>query len=164
MGLGHTSNCGYNFVGATSEADKIFYSKIKTNLIEKVKDQIHTNIRLDSKIVPAINSFELDCIGLNGAFIGAKSLPFTQTKDALIKNVNTYISVIAQLSISYNKNLTENQFYLIADVPSKRNSTESKYWYQLYKNEKLLHIIPSDESALVAEMVQSRNAHKFLDV
>lgn len=147
-----------------SEVDKAFYNKIKTNLIEKVKDQVHTNIKLDSKIVPAINSFELDCIGINGAFIGAKSLPFSQTKDMLIKNVNTYISVIAQLSISYNKNLSENHFYLIADEPSKRNSTEGKYWNQLYKNENLLKLIPSDESEQVADMIQSRNAHKFLEV
>jgi hypothetical protein len=144
--------------------DKIFYDKINTNLIEKVKEKVHINIKFDSKLIPAIHSFDMDCIGLNGAFVGAKSLPFNQSKEILLKTVNTYISVIAQLSISYNKNLSENKFFLISDEPSKKNSIESKYWSQLYKNENLVKLIPSDESAMVAEIIESRKAHKFLEV
>jgi len=142
--------------------NKIFFDKINTNLIEKVKEQVHTNIKFDSKLIPAINTFEMDCIGLNGAFVGAKSIPFTQPKEFLIKTVNTYISVIAQLSISYNKNLSDNKFFLIADEPSKKNSSEFKYWSQLFKNENLVKLISSDDSVIVAEIIESRKAHKFL--
>jgi hypothetical protein len=142
--------------------DKIFFDKINTNLIEKVKEQVHINIKFDSKLIPAINSFDMDCIGLNGAFVGAKSLPFNQSKEFLLKTVNTYISVIAQLSISYDKKLSENKFFLIADEPKKKNSIEYKYWLQLYKNENLLKLIPSDESAMVADIIEERKAHKFL--
>lgn len=143
--------------------EKNFYSRVHKNLIEKVIDRVHTNVKLDSNIIPAITSFDVDCIGLNGAFVGAKSLPFTQTKETLVKNVNTYISVIAQLSLSFNKNLQDNDFYLIADEPPKKNTAEGRYWNQLRKNETLLTVIPSEELSQVVEVIEKRNAHKFLD-
>jgi hypothetical protein len=149
-------------VNPNAQFEKAFYNRVNTNLIEKVKDRVHTNVKFDSKTIPAIMSFEMDCIGLNGAFIGAKALPFTQVKETLIKNVNTYISVIAQLSISHQKNLKDNQFFLIADEPLKKNTNEAKYWNQLRKNESILSVIPSSDSALVAELIESKNAHKFL--
>ena len=146
------------------EIEKAFYNRVNTNLIQKVKERVHTNVKLDSNTIPAITSFEIDCIGLNGAFIGAKSLSFTQGKESLLKNVNPYISVIAQLSISYNKNLKDNHFYLIADEPSQKNTVEAKYWNQLYKNESILKILPSAESEEVVTLIEERNSHKFLNI
>lgn len=143
--------------------DKLFNERINTNLIERVKDRVHINFKFDSNLIPTINSFEIDCIGLNGNFVGAKSLPFTQSKDVLQKNIQTYISVIAHLSKENNKNLANNKFFLIADSPDTiKHTAETKFWNQLYKNESLFKLIPSNEVAMVAEVIETSNAQKFL--
>jgi len=145
--------------------DKAFYDRINTNLIERIKDRVHTHFKFDSNLIPTISTFDIDCIGLNGVFIGAKSLPFTQSKDVLQKSIQTYISVIAHLSKEKNKNLADNKFFLIADSPSStKNTSELKFWNQLYQNESLFKLIPSDESEMVAEIIEKRGAHKFLEV
>ena len=144
--------------------DKIFYDKINTNLIERIKNRVHIHFKFDGNLIPTITTFDIDCIGLNGAFVGAKSLPFTQSKDILQKSIQTYISVIAHLSKEKNKNLADNNFFLIADSPtSPKNSAELKFWNQLYQNESLFKLIPSDESEMVAEMIEKKEAHKFLE-
>lgn len=145
------------------KVEKEFYNRINTNLIQRVERQIHTNVTLTSKIIPATPRFVMDCIGKNGSLVGAKSLPFTQTKETLLKTVNNYISVIAQLSVSYSQDLLSNRFYLIADEPSKKNTQEAKYWNLIRKNEKLFQVITSSEAGLVAEAVESNNAHTFIE-
>jgi hypothetical protein len=144
--------------------DKVFYDRINTNLIERVKDRVHINFKFDSNLIPTITTFDIDCIGLNGAFVGAKSLPFTQSKDILQKSIQTYISVIAHLSKEKEKSLADNNFFLIADSPtSTKNTSELKFWNQLYHNERLFKLIPSDESEMVAEIIEKKDAHKFLE-
>lgn len=143
--------------------EKEFYKRVNHNLIKRVEGKIHTNIILDSHIIPATSTFKLDCIGKNGTLIGAKSLSFTQTKETLQKTVNNYISVIAQLSASYSQDLRSNMFYLIADEPTKKSSYESSYWNQLRKNEKIFRVIPSSESGEVADTVERNNAQMFLE-
>ena len=103
--------------------DKVFYDRINTNLIERVKDRVHINFKFDSNLIPTITTFDIDCIGLNGAFVGAKSLPFTQSKDVLQKSIQTYISVIAHLSKEKAKSLADNNFFLIADSPTSTKNT-----------------------------------------
>lgn len=142
--------------------EKEFYTRVDRNLIQKVKERIHTNITLDSNIIPATTTFELDCIGKNGSLVGAKALSFTQTKETLIKNVNNYISVIAQLSARYSQDLLSNKFYLISDEPLKRNTAEAKYWNQIRKDENIFQIVPSSESEIVVETIEVKNAQKFL--
>lgn len=149
---------------SSKKIEKIFFEKVETKLISRIKDKVHIHQNIDSNLVPSLfNPFEIDCIGLNGVLVGAKALPFTQSKETLHKIVNTYISVIAQLSSKFNKSLDVNNFYLIADQPDKK-SPEYKLWKQLYSNEKLLKIISSDESGLVAELIESNNASTFLNV
>lgn len=143
--------------------EKEFYNRIDSNLIKRVEGRIHTNITLDSHIIPATSNFVLDCIGKNGTLIGAKSLSFTQTKETLQKTVNNYISVIAQLSASFRQDLLSNTFYLIADEPTKKGSYEAKYWNQLRNNEKIFRVIPSSESGEIAETVEKSNAQMFLE-
>ncbi len=66
---------------STKQYEKVFYEKVDLNLISIVKDKVHTNQSISHKIVPSLlNPFEIDCIGLNGVLIGAKSVPFTQSK------------------------------------------------------------------------------------
>lgn len=142
--------------------EKIFFEKVNAKLISRVKDRVHVHQTIDSKIVPSLfNPFQIDCIGLNGVLVGAKALPFTQSRDTLHKSINTYISVIAQLSSRYNKSLDVNKFFLIADQPNKKTQ-EYKLWKQLFNNETLLKVISSDESGQVADLIEENNASKFL--
>jgi len=142
--------------------EKAFYQKVETNLIARVKDKVHTNQSLDNQIVPTLfKPFQIDCLGLNGVLIGAKSLPFTQSKETLHKNINTYISVIAHLSSAHNKSLAENKFYLIADQP-KKHSPAYELWKQLFNNEKLIKLISADESGQVADLIEEKKAVKFI--
>lgn len=141
--------------------EKAFYSKVNTNLISKVKNRVHINETLNNKIVPSLfNPFLIDCIGLNGVLIGAKSLPFTQSKETLHKSLNTYVSVIAHLSSTHNKSLDQNKFYLIADQPDKKTPVY-KLWKELYQNDRLVTVISSDESGKVAEIIIESGATTF---
>jgi len=142
--------------------EKEFYQRVDNQLIQKVKGRVHTKITLDSSIIPATSTFEFDCIGKNGTFVGAKAMPFTQTKETLLKNVNTYISVIAQLSAKYHQELLANKFFLIADEPVKKNSPEAKYWNQIRTNENIFKVILSTESGMVADIIDRNNAQMFI--
>lgn len=148
----------------SKELEKNFYKTIDDKLISRVKDKVHVKQNIDNKIVPTLfNSFEMDCIGLNGVFVGAKSLPFTQSKETLHKSINTYISVIAHLSSKYSKSLDENNFFLIADQPDK-NTEGYKLWNQINHSENLLKIVSSNESGKIAELIEKKNATTFLSV
>jgi len=142
--------------------EKMFFDKVEAKLISRVKNRVHIHQNIDSKIVPSLfKPFQIDCIGLNGVLVGAKALPFTQSKETLHKSINTYISVIAQLSSKFNKSLDSNNFFLIADQPNKKTQ-EYKLWKQLFSDEKLLKVISSDESDQVAEFIEDNNASTFL--
>lgn len=159
-----------NFPGETIKNDNSnkkyeneFKAKVKSNLIDKVKDRVHIKETINSKIVPTLfNPFEIDCIGQNGVLIGAKSLPFIQTKETLHKSLNTYISVIAHFSATYNHSLEKNKFFLITDEPAK-NSAVHKLWYDLYYSDNIVKVISSDESGEVADLIEESGASKFLN-
>ena len=143
--------------------EKVFYTKINSHLIDKVKDKVHTKESINNKIVPTLlNPFEIDCIGLNGVLIGAKSLPFIQAKETLHKSLNTYISVIAHLSATYKRSLESNKFFLITDQPAK-NSPSYHLWNDLYQNDNLVKVISSDDSGEVAELIIESGASKFIE-
>jgi hypothetical protein len=142
--------------------EKMFYSRVSSNLIEKVKDKVHTNELIGSDIVPTLSHpFEIDCVGLNGVLIGAKAIAFTQSKETLSKSLNTYISVIAHLSATYQKAMEKNNFYLIADEP-QRNSPVYQLWSELYRNESLVKLVSSNDSGEIAEKIDSSGASRFI--
>lgn len=147
---------------SSKNLEKIFYKTIDDKLINRVKDKVHTNQNIDNKTVPTLfNPFQMDCIGMNGVLVGAKSLPFSQTKDTLHKTINTYISVMVHLSSEYKIPLNDNKFFLIADQPDK-NTEGYKLWNQINKSENFLTIVSSNESDMVAELIESKNATTFL--
>ncbi|MCF8348581.1 MAG: hypothetical protein K9G61_07175 [Bacteroidales bacterium] len=149
---------------SAKQIERVFYEQVNTKLISRVKDVIHVDQNFDNKVVPSLfTPFKMDCIGLNGVFVGAKSLPFTQTKETLHKTVNTYISVIAHLSSKYSRSLTGNKFFLIADQPDKKTD-EYKLWKQLRSAENLLTVISSERSGEVADLVENKGARTFLDI
>jgi len=89
-------------------------------------------------------------------------LSFTNSKETLHKNINTYVSVIAHLSSKYNKDIKSNSFFLIADEP-KYNTEEHKIWKQIYDADNIVKLINSDESEQVAELIINKQATTFID-
>ena len=98
--------------------DKEFKRSVNHNLIMPIKDRVHVNYKIRNSHVPYIpDAFQIDCIGINGELIGAKSISFTMGIETIEKHVKTYISIIAHLSAKYEKRLNMNNFFLIADQP-----------------------------------------------
>lgn len=136
---------------------------ITEKLINPVKDKIHTYYKFSTANLQSIFfPFEMDCIGINGSLIGAKFLPFDKTKQSLDTSLSHYITLISTLSNTYNKQLKENSFFLIADEPTDMNSPEHKLWEAVNSNE-LLKVIHPEQAAIVTELVFDNKAHKFLD-
>ena len=148
---------------SVKEYEKKFYTKVNTHLISKVQDKVHTHKPIESHMVPTLSSpFEMDCIGLNGALIGAKSLPFIQSKETLSKSINTYISVIVHLSVNFNRSFEKNKFYLIADEPDK-NTPVFNLWENLRQGDSILTVVSSEDSGEIAEFIETSGASKFIE-
>ncbi|RTY90609.1 hypothetical protein [Flavobacterium sp. GT3R68] len=136
---------------------------VQNELIEKVNNKIHTNYKFSPSNLNSIYfPFEMDCIGLNGSLIGAKSMSFEKSKTTLDKNLSHYFTLISMLSSKYNKSLKDNKFYLITEEPSEINSEEHTVWESIVKNE-LVTLIHPEESNIVADLVFEKNAGKFLE-
>lgn len=148
-----------------NKGDKDFRAirkKVEKNLIHRVQEKIHTNIRIDGNLVPEVFfPIDLDCIGKNGALVGAKSLSFEHSAQTVDKNISHYIALIAFLSRRYSENLKDNRFYLIANEPKSIKSDVYRIWDKVYKNE-LIDILNPEESNIVAEHVEDTNAGTFL--
>lgn len=136
---------------------------IETKLIDKVRDKVHTHYKFSTANLPSIYfPFEMDCIGKNGALIGAKYIDFGKTIHALDTNVSHYFTLISNLSLTYNKDLAKNHFYLLADEPTQIESKEHQLWETL-KNNKVIDVISPEESDKVAELIFDKNATVFLN-
>lgn len=143
--------------------DVNFEAIVQNELIEKVNNKIHTNYKFSPTNLNSIYfPFEMDCIGLNGSLIGAKSMSFEKSKITLDKNLSHYFTLISTLSRKYDKSLMDNKFYLITEEPSVINSEEHIVWESINKNE-LVTLIHPEQSNIVVDLVFERNAHKFLE-
>lgn len=140
-----------------------FHHVIQAKLVDKVKDRVHTNYKLTKEQIPEIffPSFEMDCIGLNGAFIGAKSMSFDKSKQTLDTHLGHYFTLISTLSSKFNRPLKESSFYLIAQEPQSMASEEHNLWESVNKNE-LITIIDPEESNIVADLIIKKKATTFL--
>jgi|WetSurMetagenome_2_1015567.scaffolds.fasta_scaffold33235_2 hypothetical protein len=142
--------------------ETIFIEKIETNLVSRVKERVHTNIYFDDKIIPSLYfRFEMDCIGLNGVFTGAKSLYFNKTEKTIHTQVSDYITLITEIEKKYNKE-TDNNFYLIADEP-ERSSKEHLLWEKI-KSLNKIKLITSDDTDEVAEHIENSGSRKFITI
>lgn len=136
---------------------------ITKNLIDKVNTKVHTHYKFKPEVFPSIYfPYEMDCIGLNGSLIGAKSLSFDKSLQVIDKNISHYFTLISSLSSKYNKSLKDNNFYLISEEPSEISSKEHKLWESVRYNE-LISVINPEESNKVADLIIEKNASKFLD-
>lgn len=143
-------------------SDWVLEQNVQNRLISKVRNKIHTEITIDNSILKSIYfNYEMDCIGLNGSFVGAKSMSLDLTVPTLEKNVSHYVTLIALLTQKYDKNLNNNKFFLIADEPSYKTPSH-KFWEEM-KDVSTFKLISSDEVEQVTETVEQTGATKFLE-
>ncbi len=146
----------------SKKSDRNFKTKIESNLLSKVSTQVHTNLKVEPKIVPSISSsFDLDCIGKNGSIISAKSLLFSSSMPTITKEIGNYFNVMYHFSNRYSKG-QDNQMFLIADEPTKENKDQKKYFNNLRKDS-LVKLISSDEAEKVAYEIEKSGAQTFLN-
>jgi hypothetical protein len=139
-----------------------FNKIVDEKLISKVKNKVHTNIKIDSSLIPNLYfSYDMDCIGKNGVFVGAKVVDFTNKKQALDHTISHYNSLIAILSGNNKKDILKNNFYLISEEPKQINTAEYEIWDSI-QNNPLFNVIHPDESNIVVEKIESSKAVKFL--
>lgn len=144
-------------------ANEKFYAAINKNLIKKVEKKIHTKVNFNSATLHSMYfQYEMDCIGLNGAFVGAKSIPFNKSVPILDKDISHYIALISLLSTKYNKDVKNNNFFLIADEPTVINSPEHNTWENIINNP-LFKVVNSEQVDTIAEKVEQTKAKTFLE-
>lgn len=140
-----------------------FYNRIETKLIKKVESKVHTRQSFNSKMLPALYfTFEMDCIGLNGVFTGARSISFEKSTQTIDMQLSHYFALTDLLERKHQKHKEENNFYLIADEPERKKSKEHEYYQKIRQQDKF-KVISSDESELVAEKIENTGAKKFLE-
>lgn len=146
----------------TDDQDLMFKEKIRVNLIEKVEGKVHTNLELTPEnLVGLYCNFNIDCIGLNGAFIAAKAIPFHKKYETIDKELSHYMAVISILKLSYKRNNTDDHFYIIADEPTEISSKEHRTWESL-KSNPAIKMIFSEEVATIAGEIEEKGAGIFL--
>lgn len=135
---------------------------VEKKLIEKVQNRVHTNYRFTPELFPSIYfNYKLDCIGLNGSLVGAKSLSFNKSIQTLDRNISHYITLISSLSSKFNKSLQDNNFYLISEEPKDIDSKEHKLWESVKLN-KIINVIDPEESGQVVDVIMDKDVAKFL--
>lgn len=140
-----------------------FKEVVERKLIKRVSKAVHTHYTFEPKSYPSIYfNYEMDCIGLNGSLIGAKSLDFEQSIQSIDRNVSHYYTLISFLASKYEKPLIENKFFLISEEPDDIGSKKHQLWESVKKNE-LIKVLNPEESDIVARDIEQRKAVKFLN-
>lgn len=140
-----------------------FYETINNKLIKKVEDKIHTKFKINANLLPTMYfQYEMDCIGLNGVFVGAKSIPFNKSISTLDKEISHYITLITLLSSKYAKDISKNNFYLIANEPLEIKSPEHNTWEYINKNP-LFKVVHSEQVNIIVEKVVQTKATTFFE-
>jgi hypothetical protein len=135
---------------------------VERKLINRIDKKVHTHFKFKPEVFPSIYfPYEMDCIGLNGSLIGAKSLSFDKSLQVIDKNISHYFTLISSLTSKFNKSLKENNFFLISEEPKKVSSKEHRLWESVRYNE-LISVIHPEESNKVAELIIEKKASKFL--
>jgi len=140
-----------------------FSKLVEEKLISKVKDKVHTHIKINSTLIPNLYfSYDMECIGKNGAFVGAKVIDFSNQKQSLDNTISHYSSLIAILSANNHKDILKNKFYLISQEPEKLGTPEYELWDSI-QNNPLFKVIHPEQSSMVVESIDSSKATKFLN-
>ena len=141
-----------------------FNAIIESKLIKRVKNKVHTNFELTPERLPGLFfNFNIDCIGLNGAFIGAKSIPFFKKNETIVKELSHYFSLISTLNLLYTRKSANDKFYIIGDEPSDIESKEHRTWENIMKNN-AVSLIYAEEADIIADEIEEKNAIRFIGI
>ena len=139
-------------------------SSVRT-LIQRVKSQVHTNIKLTPKLLPDLFfNLNLDCVGMNGSLIGAHSLPIDQLGiDTLQQHFSECRFAIKSLSEHYKPHKPQsNILYILADEPDEQVEPDKHKFWRAIQGEPMLKVLPTDEAELVADQIERTGARMFL--
>jgi hypothetical protein len=139
-------------------------SSVRT-LIQRVKSQVHTNIKLTPKLLPDLFfNLNLDCVGMNGSLIGAHSLPIDQLGiDTLQQHFSECRFAIKSLSEHYKPHKPQsNILYILADEPDEQVEPDKHKFWRAIQGEPMLKVLPTDEAELVADQIERTGARTFL--
>lgn len=135
---------------------------IRSKLIDRVKDQVHTDFKFSSQQLPNLYlNFSIDCIGKNGVFTGAKSINFNQSEASIQKELSNYFAFTDILTAQFGKYKADNLFYLISDEPSAISSKEHQLWEKVIKLNNFTNI-HSEEANIIADKIEEVKAVTFL--
>ncbi len=135
---------------------------VKEKIITRLENRVHTNININKRILPSLNfSINIDCLGKNGSIIAAKAINLDATPRTIETNIMRYDVALTKINEKYGNNGYEA--IIIADEPIQKESENYNIWEILNKKETFI-IYNSDNVENVAELVESKNAHKFLDI
>jgi len=149
---------------ATDSKDQHLSETIYSKLISRVHDKVHTDLELTPERLPGLYyNFSIDCIGLNGAFIAAKVIPFHKRNETIDKELSHYLGLISILNLQYKGRKGRDSFYIVGDEPTEVGSKEHKTWENIKLNP-AVSLIYSDESDKVADEIESRKARTFIGV
>lgn len=146
-----------------TENVRLFQSRVENKLIKRVADKVNVNLEVKEYVLPGLHfHFEMDCIGINGALVGAYAIDFTQSPTTTDKKFGHYIDVINRLVHKYQRQDKDNAFYLIADEPESTNQSEKAKQWRSWRESPQVNIISSQDVAQVAERIERTNAHRLV--
>lgn len=150
---------------AKRSRQRVLVSQPVKQLIQRVERQVHTNVLLTPKMLPDLFfNLRLDCIGMNGALIGAHSLPLEQyTMNTLQQHASECRFALKSLTEHYKpKKPAENLLYIIADEPDAFVDADKHKFWRAIRKESMFRVIATDEAPLVAERIEQTHATTFL--
>jgi len=142
---------------------KKFYGTIEKKLISKVENKVHTKIHISQEFLPSLFfPFQMECLGKNGAFIGAKAIPFSHNIVTITKDLTNYTTFITLLTTSHKPNSKKkNTFFLIADEPSLETPEHEIYTKMI--DSPIFDLVSSEQSDTIAKRIENSHATKFID-
>lgn len=139
-----------------------FKTTVQNKLIKRVQNKVHTNLELTPEKLPGLYfNFNIECLGKNGAFVGAKVIPFNKRNETIDKELSHYLGLITTLGLKYAERKGQDKFYIIGDEPTDINSREHRTWENI-KNNPAVTLLYAEESDKVAEDIEKTNATQFL--
>lgn len=146
-----------------TENVRLFQSRVENKLIRRVADKVNVNLQVREYVLPSLHfQFEMDCIGINGALVGAYAIDFTQSPTTTDKKFGHYLDVINRLVYKYERQDKDNAFYLIADEPESATQSEKAKQWRSWRESPQVRIISSQNVAQVAERIERTNAHRLV--
>lgn len=141
-----------------------FKATVEKKLIKRVQNKVHTHLELTPEKLPGLfYNFNIECLGKNGAFVGAKVIPFNKKNETIDKELSHYLGLITTLGLKFPDRNGNDKFYIIGDEPSDVNSREHRTWENI-KNNPAVTLIYAEQSDVVAEDIEKTNASQFLEL